>query len=221
MSVARGAAAGALAGAVGTAAMDLLLYSRYRRDDGKDSFWRWDSAGGVTSWDEASAPGQVGKKLEQLVTRRPPPDNWARSTTNVTHWATGIGWGIQYGALAAKSVAPSAHWCACARRGGVAVELRGAPAVEVVQADLGVRRADARRRFVGPPSVRNRNGRRVRGPYSGELMTNTTLASNTSQLQDLLGQTVVVIGGSSGIGLETARLARTHGADCCAHGSQP
>ncbi len=43
-------------------------------------------------------------------------------------------------------------------------------------------------------------------------MTNTTLASNTSQLQDLLGQTVVVIGGSSGIGLETARLARIHGA---------
>jgi NAD(P)-dependent dehydrogenase (short-subunit alcohol dehydrogenase family) len=29
----------------------------------------------------------------------------------------------------------------------------------------------------------------------------------------LLGQTVVVIGGSSGIGLETARLARSHGAD--------
>ena len=31
--------------------------------------------------------------------------------------------------------------------------------------------------------------------------------------QDLRGQTVVVIGGSSGIGLETARLARAHGAD--------
>jgi len=31
--------------------------------------------------------------------------------------------------------------------------------------------------------------------------------------RDLLGQTVVVIGGSSGIGLETARLARAHGAD--------
>ena len=30
---------------------------------------------------------------------------------------------------------------------------------------------------------------------------------------DLLGQTVLVIGGSSGIGLETARLARTRGAD--------
>ena len=31
--------------------------------------------------------------------------------------------------------------------------------------------------------------------------------------RDLLGQTVLVIGGSSGIGLETARLARAHGAD--------
>jgi NAD(P)-dependent dehydrogenase (short-subunit alcohol dehydrogenase family) len=29
----------------------------------------------------------------------------------------------------------------------------------------------------------------------------------------LLGQTVVVIGGSAGIGLETARLARNEGAD--------
>ena len=39
---------------------------------------------------------------------------------------------------------------------------------------------------------------------------------NSSPVQrerDLLGQTVVVIGGSSGIGLETARLARARGAD--------
>ena len=34
-----------------------------------------------------------------------------------------------------------------------------------------------------------------------------------SEALDLQGQTVVVLGGSSGIGLETARLARTHGAD--------
>jgi NAD(P)-dependent dehydrogenase (short-subunit alcohol dehydrogenase family) len=39
---------------------------------------------------------------------------------------------------------------------------------------------------------------------------------NSSPVQyalDLLGQTVLVIGGSSGIGFETARLARTRGAD--------
>ena len=97
------AARGAVAGAVGTAAMDLLLYRRYRRDDGKDSLWQWEFADGVMSWDEASAPGQLGQKLERLVTRRPPPDHWARTTTNVMHWATGIGWGMQYGALAGRS----------------------------------------------------------------------------------------------------------------------
>ena len=36
---------------VGTAAMDLLLYRRYRRSDGDDSLWRWESAAGVTTWD--------------------------------------------------------------------------------------------------------------------------------------------------------------------------
>jgi NAD(P)-dependent dehydrogenase (short-subunit alcohol dehydrogenase family) len=44
-------------------------------------------------------------------------------------------------------------------------------------------------------------------------MTSATLPSDTSPQQDLLGQTVVVMGGSSGIGLETARLARAHGAE--------
>src|SRR6476619_1347588 len=37
----------------------------------------------------------------------------------------------------------------------------------------------------------------------------------------LLGQTVVVIGGSSGMGLETARLARAHGADIVLTGRDP
>jgi NAD(P)-dependent dehydrogenase (short-subunit alcohol dehydrogenase family) len=39
------------------------------------------------------------------------------------------------------------------------------------------------------------------------------ITSGVSPERDLLGQTVVVIGGSAGIGLETARLARAHGAD--------
>ena len=37
----------AVAGVIGTAAMDLLLYRRYRRDSGKDSLWRWEFAGAV------------------------------------------------------------------------------------------------------------------------------------------------------------------------------
>ena len=43
-------------------------------------------------------------------------------------------------------------------------------------------------------------------------MTTATIASTTQYEPELLGQTVVVIGGSSGIGFETARRARTEGA---------
>jgi len=101
--IVRHLAVGAVASAVGTGAMDLLLYRRYRRDGGKETLLRWELAAGVTSWDEASAPGQTGRKLERLVTGRQPPDSWARTTTNVMHWATGIGWGVQYGALAGRT----------------------------------------------------------------------------------------------------------------------
>jgi hypothetical protein len=101
-SLGRDLAVGALAGATGTAAMDLLLYRRYRRGGGSDSFWAWESAESVDGWEQASAPGQVGQKLEKVLARRSPPDSWARPTTNVVHWATGIGWAVQFGVLAGK-----------------------------------------------------------------------------------------------------------------------
>ncbi|NMI00572.1 SDR family oxidoreductase [Pseudonocardia acidicola] len=44
-------------------------------------------------------------------------------------------------------------------------------------------------------------------------MTSATVVSPTQREPTLLGQTVVVIGGSAGIGLETARQARAEGAD--------
>ncbi|HEX6569960.1 MAG TPA: SDR family oxidoreductase [Acidimicrobiales bacterium] len=52
-------------------------------------------------------------------------------------------------------------------------------------------------------------------------MTDATPASGTGRPQDLVGQTVVVIGGSAGIGFETARLARAHGAEVVLTGRDP
>jgi hypothetical protein len=101
--IARNVVLGAVAGAAGTLAMDLFLYRRYRQEGGTDPVWPWESAEGVTSWEEASAPGQVGRKVERLVTRQEPPDRWARATTNLVHWATGVGWAAQYGALARRT----------------------------------------------------------------------------------------------------------------------
>jgi NAD(P)-dependent dehydrogenase (short-subunit alcohol dehydrogenase family) len=52
-------------------------------------------------------------------------------------------------------------------------------------------------------------------------MTAGTAATPTQHEPELLGQTVVLIGGSAGIGLETARRARAEGADVILTGRNP
>jgi NAD(P)-dependent dehydrogenase (short-subunit alcohol dehydrogenase family) len=52
-------------------------------------------------------------------------------------------------------------------------------------------------------------------------MTTDTAAAATPREPELPGQTVVVIGGSAGIGLETARRARAEGADVILTGRNP
>src|SRR5947207_2703596 len=103
MRLVRNLVAGALAGAAGTAAMDYVLYRRYRRVGGTDSLWQWEVAGNVKKWADASAPGQLGQKVLRGITGNDPPDDWARATTNIVHWATGIGWGVQYGLLGRRT----------------------------------------------------------------------------------------------------------------------
>ena len=52
-------------------------------------------------------------------------------------------------------------------------------------------------------------------------MTTSTTAVSTQREPELFGQTVVVIGGSAGIGLETARRARAEGASLILTGRNP
>ena len=52
-------------------------------------------------------------------------------------------------------------------------------------------------------------------------MTTHTTAAVTQREPELAGQIVVVIGGSAGIGLETARRARAEGADIILTGRNP
>jgi NAD(P)-dependent dehydrogenase (short-subunit alcohol dehydrogenase family) len=53
------------------------------------------------------------------------------------------------------------------------------------------------------------------------MTTTESVAAPTQRRPELLGQTVVVIGGSAGIGLETARRARAEGADLILTGRDP
>jgi NAD(P)-dependent dehydrogenase (short-subunit alcohol dehydrogenase family) len=52
-------------------------------------------------------------------------------------------------------------------------------------------------------------------------MTTEASAGSSAREPELLGQTVVLIGGSAGIGLETARRARSEGADVILTGRNP
>jgi len=99
--------AGALAGAVGAAAMDAVWYRRYRRGGGTASFSAWEFSENVEKWDDVSAPGQVGQRVLSGFLGRDLPEQWARPTQNAVHWATGIGWGVQFGVLAASLRRPA------------------------------------------------------------------------------------------------------------------
>ena len=93
-------ARGLLAGAVGTAAMDALLFSRYRRGGGESSLGDWELSAGVETWEQAPAPAQVGRRLfEGLFDRKLPPSR-AKLVNNLTHWGFGILSGAGYGVIA-------------------------------------------------------------------------------------------------------------------------
>jgi short-subunit dehydrogenase involved in D-alanine esterification of teichoic acids len=53
------------------------------------------------------------------------------------------------------------------------------------------------------------------------IMSTATTASPSQREPELLGQTIVVIGGSAGIGLETARRASAEGAKVILTGRDP
>lgn len=94
-SMRQATAVGLAAGAAGTVAMDLLWYARYRRDGGDDSFSDWEFSTNTTSFDDAGAPAQVGRRMAHAL-HVDLPDEAAGTTNNVVHWATGAQWGIAY-----------------------------------------------------------------------------------------------------------------------------
>src|SRR5439155_606053 len=86
------------------------------------------------------------------------------------------------------------------------------PAVPNVLGDLHQRAEGAPRRDRGSLEG-GRRGTADGELTEGETMSTASVARTTGRELALLGQTVVVIGGSAGIGLETARCARAEGAE--------
>jgi len=93
-------ARGVVAGTVGTAAMDLIWFGRYRRGGGTSNLVDWEFSKGLDNWEAAPAPAQVGRRLvEGFLQRELKPDK-AALTNNVTHWGYGVLWGALFGILA-------------------------------------------------------------------------------------------------------------------------
>lgn len=90
---------GGLAGGVGVAVLDAVLYARYRREGGTDGVLEWEF-GGKSRWDSISAPGQLGRQLYEGFTQRRLNARWARLTNNVMHWGYGVAWAVSYGVVA-------------------------------------------------------------------------------------------------------------------------
>ena len=92
--------AGLIAGGVGTAVMDLVWFTRYRRGGGRSSLLAWEFSAGLNSWESAPAPALVAKRAIEAATRRPLAAEYAPLTNNVVHWTYGIVWGGLYGLVA-------------------------------------------------------------------------------------------------------------------------
>jgi hypothetical protein len=101
---------GLIAGELGTAAMDALLFSRFRRGGGTTSFRDWESSSGVTSWENAPAPALVGKRLVEGLFATELPSSKARLVNNVTHWAFGVLNGAAYGIVASSLPEPRVRY---------------------------------------------------------------------------------------------------------------
>jgi Protein of unknown function (DUF1440) len=103
-------ARGLLAGTIGTAAMDTFLFGRYRQRGGKRSAKSWELSEGLSSWDDAPAPAQMGKRLVEALFDVELPATRVPLVNNMMHWAYGLLWGAQYGIVAGSLRRPRVRY---------------------------------------------------------------------------------------------------------------
>ena len=117
-------ARGAAAGLIGTLAMDVWQYTRYRREHGTEQFPQWELSSDVTAWDKAPAPAQVGRRIVEGLFERKLPDSRAALVNNVMHWGYGVSGAVAYGVIAAFAPQTSSQLRADTRNRDVGRKLR-------------------------------------------------------------------------------------------------
>lgn len=99
---------GAVAGIVGTVAMDLVWYMRYRGGGGEQSFAEWEFSSGTEDYEHAAAPAKFGRRLVEGVFDTKLDSSTAGPMNNIFHWATGLAWGTSHGIAAGSMAKPTA-----------------------------------------------------------------------------------------------------------------
>ena len=154
-------ARGAVAGVVGTLAMDLWLYGQYRRGHGTEPFAEWEFSSDVTDWDKAPAPAQVGRRIIDGLFEVELPDSRAALTNNVMHWGYSVSAAVVYAMVAASLRKTSSRLRADLRGRAVGLQLRHPATDAPLQAHHRVRRQDARQGSARAPRLRNGHGGRL------------------------------------------------------------
>jgi hypothetical protein len=88
---------GALAGVAGTVVMDLVGYLRFRSGGGEQRLLAYEFSPDLKEWEQAPAPGQIGKRLFEGMLQRPLSERYAALTSDLTHWSYGAAWGSLFG----------------------------------------------------------------------------------------------------------------------------
>lgn len=96
---------GLVAATAGTAAMDVQQYIAQRMGGGETGFLTWEF-GGIQNWEQAAAPGQVGKRLIEAWTGKQLAPAWAQPINTIMHWGFGVQWGASYGIVAGSMSRP-------------------------------------------------------------------------------------------------------------------
>ena len=89
---------GAVAGAVGTLAMDLVWYRRSRAAGSDQPFTEYEVSTGADGFDDVGAPAETARTVASAVGAEI-PESRAGVANDAVHWATGVGWGAVFGAL--------------------------------------------------------------------------------------------------------------------------
>ena len=83
-------AGGLLAGAVGPVGLDAVHYLKYRRTGGTKTPLAWEFAP-VRTWEQASGPGQIARRVIEGFSQRKLSDRWAFPIGHMCPWGVARG----------------------------------------------------------------------------------------------------------------------------------